>query len=128
MSDEKKEKGFTVHLRDDGIIIVTLYTFARWAVEAWMDYVLARNGKLRSPLRLLYDFRQGGAPSQFLLETVGPFMERLIIPEDTRNAYVFARGPYQRFAHSFLRRMPDHVGDIKAFADIDEAVKWLLHE
>lgn len=117
---------FSVMLRPDHIVVVRLANWKRQTVDAWMEHVKAHDGKLRSPLRLLYDLQDAGPPSRYILETIGPFMETLTIPEDTRNAYIFKAGPYERYVMSFIRRMPPKTGVIKAFTSIDEAVKWLL--
>lgn len=124
----EEKQPFTIQLRPDGIIVTKLHNFRRSTVEAWMEYVRARDGKLRPPVRMLYDFRESGLPSKFLLDAIGPFMDELTIPEDTRNAYLFPIGPYQYFSRSFMSRMPSHVGAVKGFTDLKSAAKWLLEE
>lgn len=131
MSDsEKKEtpSGFTLWVRpEDHIIVTKLKDFSRRTVEAWMGYVRAHDGNLKPPVRLLYDFQEAGPPSRYVLDVIGPFMDSLIIPEDTRSAYVFVT-PFERFAGSFVRRLPAKAGAVRAFASMDEAVAWLLLE
>lgn len=121
------EQGFDIFVRDDRIIQVTLYSFARRAVQNWMDYVKEHDGKLRPPVRMLYDFREAGLPSRYLLDTINPFMKTLTIPANTRNAYLFP-AEYARFSMSFIRRMPPEAGLFRVFNDEKAAVDWLLSE
>lgn len=119
------QEGFSVALRPDNIIVVTLEDMRRQTIELWMNYVRTHDGKMRAPVRLLYDLRKSGPPSRFLLDVIGPFMSELTIPADTRNAYVYERGPYASFSDSFVRRMPAKAGDVRTFTDFEQAVKWL---
>ena len=121
------KQGFDVFVRDDRIIQITLHSFARRIVQDWMDYVKVHDGKLKPPVRMLYDFRKAGLPSRYLLDTINPFMKTLTIPEDTRNAYLFPT-EYARFSMSFIRRMPLEVGACRVFTDEAIAVEWLLNE
>ena len=124
----KESHPFTIYVRPDGIIVTRLHNFHRATIEAWMDYVRARDGKMHPPIRMLFDFREIELPSKFLLDTIGPFYASLTIPKDTRSVYLFPKGPYQNFGRSLLRRLPPNVGKIREFTDIDEAIEWLLAE
>jgi hypothetical protein len=122
----KESQPFTITLRPDGIIVTRLHNFRRSTIEAWMGYVRARDGKMHSPLRMLFDFRDAELPSKFLLDIIGPFFAELTIPEDTRNAYLFPVGPYQTFGRSLMQRLPPKVGELKEFISLEDAVAWLL--
>jgi hypothetical protein len=121
------KKSFSIEVRPDRIIVTTLHSFGRTSVEEWMAYVKAHDGKLVPPVRMLYDLRPAGPPSQYALEKIGPFMATLDIPEGTRNAYLF-KSPFGRFADVIMRRMPPKAGRIRSFDDYDEAIEWLLAE
>lgn len=110
---------------EDHIIVVSFDDFSRSVVEQWAAHVRAADGKLRSPLRLLYDFRKAGPPGPYALSVVGPLMRELTIPHDTRNAYLFKNRLDTYFAHSIIRNMPTNVGLVKAFINFDEAIEWL---
>ncbi len=120
-------QGFEVFVRDDRIIQTNLHSFARRYVENWMAYVKSHDGKLKPPVRMLYDFREAGLPSRYVLEIIGPFMKTLIIPEDTRSAYIFPSAQ-ARFSMSFMRRLPPEAGAVRVFNDEESAVEWLLAE
>jgi hypothetical protein len=117
---------FHVQRRPDGIIVMHFDDFSRSVVEQWVAHVRSKDGKLRSPLRVLYDFRDAGPPSPYALQIVGPLMQELTIPEDTRSAYLFKSRLDTHFARSIIRRMPAKVGKVRAFTDLEDAVAWLL--
>jgi hypothetical protein len=125
---EEQPRSVTITQRPDGIIYTRFEDLSRRSIEAWMAMVRATDGKLRPPVRLLYDFRDAGAPSRFLLDSIGPFVEGLQIPPATRHAYLFRPGPYSRFATSIVRRMPAKVGVVKVFYEERQARNWLLDE
>lgn len=122
----KESQPFTIYVRPDGIIVTRLHNFRRATIEVWMDYVRARDGKMRPPVRMLFDFRDIELPSKFLFDTIGPFYASLTIPEDTRSVYLFPKGPYQNFGRSLMKRLPPNVGKLREFTEIDEAIEWLL--
>ncbi|MCB9438321.1 MAG: hypothetical protein H6673_15200 [Anaerolineales bacterium] len=107
------------------IVVVQVMSWKRETVDKWIAFIRASNDKLRSPVRILYDLREAGPPSQYFLDVLGPVIRELNLPDDIRSAYVFNTGPYARFASSFMRRTPTGAGQIKDFTDWDEAIDWL---
>ena len=95
-------------------------------IDSWVEYIKAHDGKLRPPVRILYDMRVAGLPSRYMLDIIGPLMKELTIPEDTKSAYLFLKGPNMLFTRSLQRRMPRNAGDVMGFDDMDKAVQWLI--
>lgn len=121
------DAGFSVRLyAENRVVAFVFHDLKRATVDAWIEHVKAHDGKLRSPMRALYDFRETGPPSRYMLDVVGPLMETLTIPEDTRSAYLFKKGPNALFSRSLQRRMPRNVGETKGFTNFDAAIQWLL--
>ncbi|NDJ85337.1 MAG: hypothetical protein GYB66_05590 [Chloroflexi bacterium] len=121
----RQPPSFHIERRPDGIIVVRFDDFSRSVVDQWVAHVKASDGRLRSPLRMLYDFREAGPPSAYALSIAGPLMEQLTIPEDTCSAYVFAKRLDKHFTRSILRCLPPKVGRIRAFSNFDSAIAWL---
>lgn len=121
------QPGFSVELRaEKRVIVFTYHDLKRSTVDAWARYAREHDGRLRPPVRLLYDFRETGPPSLYMLEILRPLMEELTIHPDTRSAYLFPRGPYARFDKSLSRRMPPNSGEFKGFTEYETALQWLL--
>lgn len=107
------------------IVVVQVISWKRETVDKWIAFIRNSNDKLRSPVRVLYDLREAGPPSQYFLDVLGPVIRELNLPDDIRSAYVFNTGPYTRFANSFIRRTPAEAGQIKDFTNWEEAIDWL---
>lgn len=113
-------------INSNRVIVIEVTSWKRETVDKWVAFVRSNTDKLRSPVRMIYDLRNAGPPSQYFLDVVGPVLEELNLPDDIRTAHLFKPGPYERFAKSFIRRTPADAGKLKPFTDWDTAIAWLL--
>ena len=117
---------FSVEVLPNSIICFTIPNFTRQVVDEWKAYVLKHDGEMKAPLRVIYDFRDSGYPSTYVLEEAGGLMNELQIPDDTRTAYLVHSRYHVAFGEILAHTMPERAGQVRVFSKEDEAVRWLL--
>lgn len=117
----------TIHITrlQEGVVVIQFDDFSRSVVEQWAAFIKASDGKLSSPHRVLYDFRKAGPPSPYALQRVGPVMQSIHIPDDTKSAHLYKSALDTQFTKSIIRMMPNYVGKVRAFDDYQRALQWL---
>ncbi len=123
-----KRATFHEERRPDGIIVYCFDNLSRQVLIQWIDWIRAAQGKLKSPLRILYDFRGSGPPSRFVTDRLPGLMAELEIPEDTRSAFLVDDNLNGRFTRRALEALPANVGQMQSFVNLSPAIKWLQEE
>lgn len=117
---------FQVERLPNGIIKFCLKDFTRKSIDEWAAYVLARDGKLHAPLRVIYDMQKQGYPTPYLLHRTTTVMQELNIPPNTRTVYLVAHQLESAFYRVLAARMPPKIGEVRIFLSEADATKWLL--
>lgn len=125
MREKLKKPSFHIEKRPDEIIVFRFDNLTRAVLVQWVDYMNAYCETWTSPLRLLYDFRGSGAPSRFFIDRVPKVFETLVFPEDVRHACLFDDGLMAHFTRSALQKIPNTVGKMEEFMNLDPAIRWL---
>ncbi len=112
-------------LKENGVIRFTFHDFSRQTIDAWVEYVTIRDGKLRAPLRVIYDFQNLGLPTPYMNQKGVEMMSKLQIPEDTRTAYLVDTLLQITYYRLLARRMPKTAGAVQAFLREKDAIAWL---
>lgn len=109
-----------------GIVVYTLSDFTRPTIEAWGDYVLSQKESLPDRIRVLYDLRQCGLATKFVIDYQDNVLSQLNLPDDTRSAYLVSTDEFLRL---WTRIIQDNVkfktAQLKTFTSYDDAVQWL---
>ncbi|MBI5929433.1 MAG: hypothetical protein HY862_09000 [Chloroflexi bacterium] len=120
-----KKPTFHVQVRRDRIIVTTFDNLSREVLIQWVDYIRSQDGKMKPPLRILFDFRGAGAPSRFISDRLPNILAELHLPEDTRCGFLFDDGTIARFTRRALMLVPQSIGITKDFLNLGPAIKWL---
>jgi hypothetical protein len=120
-----KKPTFHIQVRPDRIIVTTFDNLSREVLIQWVDYIRAQDGKMKPPVRILFDFRGAGAPSRFVTDRLPGIMGELHLPDDTRAAFLFDDGTVARFTLRALGRLPNTIGKTRDFLNLAPAIKWL---
>ena len=120
-----KKPTFHVTVRPDRIVVISFDNLSREVLVQWVDYIRARDGKMRSPLRLLYDFRRAGPPSRFVFDRLPAILGELTTPEDTRVAFLLDDDSMARFTRKALEILPIKPELTKEFVNLAPAIRWL---
>ncbi|NDJ85336.1 MAG: hypothetical protein GYB66_05585 [Chloroflexi bacterium] len=110
---------------------ILLYRFdnlSREVLIQWVDYIRGKTDSLESPVRILYDFRNSGPPSRFLIDRLPAIMGELQFPENTRSAFLVDDDINGRFTRNALVSMPANIGKTQSFLNVTPALKWLKQE
>jgi chloramphenicol O-acetyltransferase len=109
-----------------GIVVYTLSDFTRPTIEAWGEYVLSQRDNLPDRIRVLYDLRQCGLATKFVIEYQDQVLSQLDLPDNTRSAYLVSTDEFLRL---WTRIIQDNIkfktATLKTFTNYDEAVDWL---
>jgi len=109
-----------------GIIVYTLSDFSRQTIEAWGNYVLSNKDNLPNRIRVLYDLRQCGMATNFVLQYQDRVLDQLSLPEDTRSAYLVGSDHFQKLWTRHIQRgVKGKIASLRTFTDYDRAVAWL---
>ncbi|MBZ0317106.1 MAG: hypothetical protein K8L91_11860 [Anaerolineae bacterium] len=120
-----KKPTFHVNVRRDRIVVTTFDNLSREVLIQWVDYVRAQDGKMRAPVRILFDFRGAGAPSRFVFDRLPGILAELHLPDDTRCGFLFDDGTIARFTRRALTQLPSNIGVTRDFLNLGPAIKWL---
>ena len=101
--------------------------FSKTVVDQWASFVKASSAKIGPRLRVLYDFRKCGAPSPYALQRVGPVMQSIDVPPNTKTAHLYKSSNDTQFTEHIVRMMPENVGEVQAFSSYQDALKWLSY-
>lgn len=109
-----------------GIIVYTLSDFSRPTIEAWGEYVLSNKENLPDRIRVLYDLRQCGMATKFVLEYQERVLVQLDLPTDTRSAYLVGSDYFQQIWTRLIQQnIKTGLAQLKTFTDYDTAIAWL---
>lgn len=127
MTTDEKKLFEVIFMKDQGIVRFVFSSFTRQTIDQWAEYVYERNGKLRSPMRSLYDFTHVlGLPTPYLNQTTTKVMNEIQIPDDTRTAYLVTNALQLTYYRLLKRRMPKRVGLVEIFLTEADAIAWLV--
>lgn len=109
-----------------GIIAYTLSDFSRKTIEAWGNYVLSNKDNLPDRIRVLYDLRQCGMATNFVLEYQDRILAQVNLPDDTRSAYLVGSDHFQQLWTRHIQRgVKSDLAKLKTFTNYEAAVAWL---
>ena len=118
--------GLDIALIPDGILVYTLSDFNRPTIEAWGNYVLSQKDNLPDRVRVLYDLRQCGLATKFVVEYQDQVLSQLNLPDDTRSAYLVSSDELlQMWTRIIQSNVKLKTAQLKTFTGYDEAVHWL---
>lgn len=120
-----QKKPFHVYRHNPHILVFKFDNLGSIASKMWADFCVEYNGQM-NPLRIVYDFVDCGPPSPYWIKNQNATLPKLIIPENTRTAYLIPHEGYRVWTDVVLRKMPVDVGPLRAFTRQDEAIDWLM--
>lgn len=117
---------FSVYQENSIVFVFKFTALNTVASVAWRDYSLKYNGHYPEPLRVLYDFSEcKGLPSPYLISTMRELMPKLILPKNSRYAYLVPNREFHVWANAFFGRSVER-GQAQSFFQRDEAIEWLM--
>ena len=126
LSEQKQQlhrSTFHVHNVDNGVIVFQFEALSREVLIPFIDYVRAM--KIKSPVRIMFDFRGAGAPSRYIIDRLPQVLGEIKFPEDTRIGFVNDDMMTTRFVRKMLDDLPEGVGELREFINYDPAMHWL---
>ena len=118
--------GLDISVIPNNILVYTLSDFTRPTIEAWGNYVLSQKDNLPDRIRVLYDLRQCGLATAFVIEYQDKILSQLNLPDDTRSAYLVSTDEFLRLWTRIIQsNVKSKTAQLKTFIDYDEAVDWL---
>lgn len=117
---------FNVEVLPQGIIKFTVLYLTRESIDAWVDYVVEHAPRMKAPLRLMYDFRNVGYPTPYLIQRAVEISNTVPVPEDTRSGYLAKPFSAEVFIRTYINRLAARSGVRRVFTDEDTLIAWLL--
>jgi hypothetical protein len=125
LKEALKRSTFHVEFRPDRIIVYQFDNLSREVLIQWVEYIRTNNDAMKPPVRILYDFRESGPPSRFLMDRLPDILADLEIADDIRSAFLVDDSLTGHFTRNALTRLPDNIGPTKSFLNLTPALKWL---
>jgi hypothetical protein len=125
LKEALKRSTFHVEMRPDKIIVYQFDNLSREVLIQWVEYIRTHNDTMKPPVRILYDFRESGPPSRFLMDRLPDIMADLEIAEDIRSAFLVDDSLTGHFTRNALAKLPNNIGPTRSFLNLTPALKWL---
>lgn len=125
LKEALKRSTFHVELRPDKIIVYQFDNLSREVLIQWVEYIRTHNESMKPPVRILYDFRESGPPSRFLMDRLPDILADFDIAEDIRSAFLVDDSLTGHFTRNALAKLPENIGPTKSFLNLTPALKWL---
>lgn len=126
--DEQKEQlkraTFHVHEIEDNVLMFQFDRLTREVLIPFADTFKQRVTKQKPPIRLLFDFRDAGAPSRYMADRLPKIFSEAELPKDARVAFVMDDVTITRFIRQALQNLTTE-GECAEFLNIDPALNWL---
>jgi hypothetical protein len=116
---------FEVEVIPPRIIRFCLKNYTRASIDAWAAYIREHDGKLKSPVRVLYDMREAGYPTPYAMSVASGLMQQVQAVEDMRTAYLVKNTIQETFYRLLTMRMPKRIGEVRVFHNEAAAIAWL---
>lgn len=126
LSEQKRQlhrSTFHVHNSKNGVVVFQFETLSREVLIPFMDYI--RSMKIKSPARIMFDFRGAGAPSRYIIDRLPQVLSEIKFPEDTRIGFVNDDMMTARFIGKMLDDLPEGMAEFGEFINYDPAMNWL---
>lgn len=124
MNDPKRSIYF--YMRDDGIPVIEFHRLDRKTTDLYVK-IIESGQPYKPPVRILYKVEITAAPPPYFLGRVKKLFRDVVIPHDTRNAYLLQNDVYG-WAEVLRWTSPLNqagVGEFRIFRDEDKAIAWL---
>jgi hypothetical protein len=126
LSEQKRQlhrSTFHVHVIEEGVTVFQFESLTRQVLIPFMDHILSM--KMRSPARIMFDFRSAGPPSRYMLDRLPQVLDEIKFPEDTRIGFVNDDMMTARFIRKMLDDLPKDMCEFGEFINYDPAMDWL---
>ena len=118
----------TVHIStlEQGILLFQFEALTREIFIPFGDYLRTEHPKWTAPVRLIFDFRDAGVPSRFMIDRAPRIFIDIDLPEDTRIACLVDDNSLGHLIHRALESWRKSIPQINSFLNFDPALDWLL--
>jgi hypothetical protein len=111
--------------------VIARFTFTRMAkpeADAYDRYIRKAVPTLTPPVRALYDMRHSVTPIPYFSQKMEALFREIVLPEDTRTAYIIEEKSNFRPWIQILRKgsTSTNTGLFQVFTEEDKAIAWLL--
>ena len=125
LKEALKRSTFHVEMLPDKIVVYRFDNLSREVLIQWVEYIRTHNEAMQPPVRILYDFRESGPPSRFLMDRLPDILSDLEIADDIRSAFLVDDSLTGHFTRNALTKLPENIGPTKSFLNLAPALKWL---
>ncbi len=125
LKEALKRSTFHVEMLPDKIVVYRFDNLSREVLIQWVEYIRTHNEAMKPPVRILYDFRESGPPSRFLMDRLPDILADLEIADDIRSAFLVDDSLTGHFTRNALSKLPENIGPTKSFLNLAPALKWL---
>src|SRR5690606_7440951 len=122
------EQLIKIYGREDGILVFQFTNLGRTAMEQFLDYLKNYDQPMPPVLRILFDLRACGYPSNFSIELHSTVFTLQKFPTDMKAAYLIPTTVNAMIYESFRRRVPSRIAKTRIFTQEELAIGWLLND